>query len=111
MFDCLDTSSLNLRAPTPLPAEQPAAQRLSPSASARQHAGRNWVRFSAGCAGYAELARVREVALYLNASVERLTDGSIVLLGLNLSEILALSERFGNALAVEAHIANGARAS
>ncbi|MBV8467678.1 MAG: hypothetical protein JO218_17190 [Burkholderiales bacterium] len=99
MFDCLDT----FHSAAKLPSAQKAAT-PSPAALARQYAGRNWVRFQARDNGHSALAKVREIALYLNAKVERTSDDSIVLLDLSLTEILALSDRFGDALGVEAHI-------
>jgi hypothetical protein len=100
MFDCLDT----FHSAAKLPAAQKAASRPSPAVLARQYAGRNWVRFQARDDGYSALAKVREIALYLNAKIERTSDDSIVLLDLSLTEILALSDRFGDTLGVEAHI-------
>ncbi|QNM97871.1 hypothetical protein [Chitinimonas koreensis] len=72
---------------------------------ARRHAGRNWARFAARPGRQAALARLREVALYLDAQVERLADGGVLVLDLSLNETLALVERFGAELAVEAGIA------
>lgn len=113
MFDCIDTPLPEFDTPSAdhsgrraAPAPQPAAQPVVPSDQlARRHAGRNWARFAARPGRQAALARLREVALYLDAQVERLADGGVLVLDLSLNETLALVERFGGELAVEAGIA------
>lgn len=102
MYDCLDTSIHTAETVSSSPAflEAPTLAELL-----RRHGGRSWAHFKVKAGAATELARLREVALYLGAGIERLADGSLVVLGLSLSQTLALSERFGATLAVAAHIA------
>jgi len=109
MYDCLDLPAGGFRAhATPV---TPVAAKASTLELERRFSGRSWVRFSPRGEAASELARVREIALYLNAQVERLQDGSLVVLGVNIAETLALSSRFGEALAVEAHLGRDSLAS
>ncbi|WP_374352770.1 hypothetical protein [Chitinimonas sp.] len=102
MFDCLDRADHH----TDFSCESSTPERLAPPANlARRYAGRSWARFSPRSRSSVELGKVREVALYFEAKVERLSDGSLLVLDLSLNETLALSERFGHALAIDAHIA------
>ncbi|GAB3258786.1 hypothetical protein [Chitinimonas naiadis] len=87
----------------------PTVEPLDTLAITRRHPGRNWARFVARPGRQAALARLREVALYLNAQVERLADGGLLVLGLSLNETLSLAERFGEELAVEAGISGHAQ--
>lgn len=110
MFDCLETHTptADCRAAAP----QDAATQASPLTAvqiSRRHPGRSWLRLRGQGAQAAQLARAREVALYLDAEVERLDDGSLLIVGLNLNATLTLSERFGRELACEAQIASAAQ--
>ena len=109
MYDCLDLPAGGFRArSTP---SVPVSAKATTLELERRFSGRSWVRFSPRGEGGSELARVREIALYLNAQVERLQDGSLIVLGVNIAETLALSSRFGDALAVEAHLGRDPLAS
>lgn len=106
MFDHIDT---------PLPSFDNSGREFEPAAAAvprqplaRQHAGRNWARFAARPGSQASLLRLHDVALHLDAQVEKLADGGLLVLGLSLNETLSLAERFGDELAVEAGIAGRA---
>lgn len=108
MFDCLDTSA---SAYGTYGCDRASLQdstidaRTVSQQLARRHAGRNWLRLSAGKGQQTLLAKAREVALYFEGQIERLPDGSLLILDLTLNETLALSERFGRELALEASIA------
>ncbi|HEY9104884.1 hypothetical protein [Chitinimonas sp.] len=108
MFDYLDTPLPSFDNSSNQAESTPAVATRAPLALARQHAGRNWARFAARPGRQAALQRLREVALYLDARVEKLADGGLLVLGLSLNETLSLAERFGDELAVEAGIAGRA---
>lgn len=111
MFDCLDTSVLDTEFRPSTPAGRPGHINPAPTALqlARRYPGRSWLRLRPQPGQLAQLAKAREVALYLDAQVEKLADGSVLILDLTLNETLALSERFGRELASEALIAGDAR--
>ena len=109
MYDCLDLPADGFRQRSSTAAAP--APRATSLDLARRFGGRSWVRFSPRGEAGSELARVREIALYLNAQIERLQDGSLIVLGVNVAETLALSSRFGEALAVEAHLGREGLAS
>ncbi len=108
MFDCLAqaTSVLSDNVSTPVqPLRQPK-RRINPLQLEKQFRGRNWSRFeSLNHTSPATLARLREAALLLGIQVERLGDGSLLLLDLSLGESLSLAGRFGSELAVSGHFA------
>lgn len=110
MYDCLLEQTPVQFEPSTAPAVRPVTLAWSGFPLEKRYAGRSWARFSVRRDDdYAALNRLREAALYLGCEVDRLTDGSIVVVGLTLNETLALSERFGERLAVEATIAGQAR--
>ncbi|MFC4161205.1 hypothetical protein [Chitinimonas lacunae] len=110
MYDCLleDNPAQFDTAATPV--ARPVTLAWSGFRLEKHYAGRSWARFSVRRDDdYGVLSRLREAALYLGCEVDRLDDGSIVVVGLTLNETLALSERFGERLAVEATLAGQAR--
>ncbi|MBV1775945.1 hypothetical protein KSF73_09475 [Burkholderiaceae bacterium DAT-1] len=103
MFDCLEI--------TPALRAQRGDAILNKDSLTRRFVGQNWARLkSRGPESMIELAKVRELALYLDAELYRVDDGSLALVGLSLNELLALNERFGQKLAIEAVIALNATA-
>lgn len=106
MFDCLDTTACTASAATSTNAchtePRPA---LTPAQIERRYLGQNWLHVTSHQHQFSLLARVREMALYLDADVTYLADGSLLILGLGLDDTLALSQQFGAQIAIEAGIA------
>lgn len=126
MYDCSETliqesQPLSHRTPHhPSPA-RPGAKPLREAKPVRHpHAvneltlskrfpGQSWVRFRAvDSAGRAALAQVQALAPQLHAQACLLDDGSLLLRGLSLENVLSLSNRFATLLSVSAHIAGTA---
>ncbi|QDQ26055.1 hypothetical protein FNU76_06665 [Chitinimonas arctica] len=107
MFDCLDLSPAEFESPSADAGQDhvPSLPALDANQLDRRYAGRSWLHMAARKGRHAKLARAREVALYLDAEVQRLDDGSLLVLGLSLTGTLLLSERFGDDLAIRAQIA------
>ncbi|PHV10957.1 hypothetical protein [Chitinimonas sp. BJB300] len=109
MFDCLDTTaySADNASITPVPESLP----LTPTALqlARLYPGRSWLCLWPRPGYETQLAKAREVALYLDAEVKKQEDGSLLILDLTLNETLAISQRFGCVLASEALISGASR--
>ncbi|MGQ5522028.1 hypothetical protein ACUHMQ_02080 [Chitinimonas sp. PSY-7] len=106
MFDCLDTTPYNSVNPLPTTAvPEPAQSPPSALQLARRYPGRSWLCLWPKPGYETQLAKAREVALYLDAEVKRQEDGSLLILDLSLNETLAISQRFGRVLASEAMIA------
>lgn len=103
MFDCLETHCD--AASTASPKAVASRPTLDPQQLERRLAGRNWLRLNALSGQHAQLARAREIALYLDAETSYLQDGSLLIVGLSLIETLALTERFGADLSCSAGIA------
>lgn len=113
MFDCLDTAIATPRcadAGQPLCAASPAAVLPDALSLTRRYPGRSWLRVTARAGRASELARLREVALHFGAEVEKLGEGTLLVLGLSLNQTLALNECFGHELALAAHAALPLRA-